>query len=105
MMYVNLIWAWGHPEVYILILPDFWDLFGGRPHICGKTAVWLCVDGMGFGDDRLSFVHRLGAPLLYYGSKSGDQLFLCHCDDVDRHSNRGQDLQLVVHEIPWACSL
>lgn len=23
MMYVNLIWAWGHPEVYILVMPSF----------------------------------------------------------------------------------
>jgi cytochrome o ubiquinol oxidase subunit 1 len=23
MMFVNLIWAWGHPEVYILVLPSF----------------------------------------------------------------------------------
>jgi cytochrome o ubiquinol oxidase subunit 1 len=37
MMYVNLIWAWGHPEVYILILPAFGifseviSTFSGKP--------------------------------------------------------------------------
>ncbi len=37
MMYFNLIWAWGHPEVYILILPAFGvfseviSTFSGKP--------------------------------------------------------------------------
>lgn len=32
MMYINLIWAWGHPEVYIPILPVF-GVFSGN---CGN---------------------------------------------------------------------
>jgi cytochrome o ubiquinol oxidase subunit 1 len=37
MMFMNLIWAWGHPEVYILILPAFGvfsevvSTFSGKP--------------------------------------------------------------------------
>ncbi|MEM1404341.1 MAG: cytochrome o ubiquinol oxidase subunit I [Pseudomonadota bacterium] len=46
MMYVNLIWAWGHPEVYILILPAF-GIFSeitatfSRKRLFGyKSLVW-----------------------------------------------------------------
>ncbi|MFP3344130.1 cytochrome o ubiquinol oxidase subunit I [Halomonas sp. SIMBA_159] len=49
MMYVNLIWAWGHPEVYILILPAF-GVFSeviatfARKRLFGyKTMVWATV--------------------------------------------------------------
>jgi cytochrome o ubiquinol oxidase subunit 1 len=39
MMYVNLIWAWGHPEVYILILPAFGIFSEIVPVFAGKRLV------------------------------------------------------------------
>ncbi|MGH8456294.1 MAG: cbb3-type cytochrome c oxidase subunit I, partial [Stenotrophobium sp.] len=36
MMYVNLIWIWGHPEVYILILPAFGVFSEVVPTFCRK---------------------------------------------------------------------
>ncbi|RDJ98193.1 cytochrome o ubiquinol oxidase subunit I [Paraburkholderia lacunae] len=46
MLYLNLIWAWGHPEVYILILPAFGIFsevvatFARKPLFGYKTMVW-----------------------------------------------------------------
>ena len=51
MMYVNLIWAWGHPEVYILILPAFGifseivPVFSGKK-LAGYTSMVLSVWGI-----------------------------------------------------------
>jgi cytochrome o ubiquinol oxidase subunit I len=45
MMYVNLIWAWGHPEVYILVLPAFGVFsevtatFSGKPLFSYRSMV------------------------------------------------------------------
>ncbi|PYE85109.1 cytochrome o ubiquinol oxidase subunit I [Pseudoroseicyclus aestuarii] len=36
MMYINLIWIWGHPEVYILILPLFGVFSEVTATFCGK---------------------------------------------------------------------
>ena len=55
MMYVNLFWAWGHPEVYILILPAFGvfseviSTFSGKRLFGHKAMIYasgaICVLG------------------------------------------------------------
>lgn len=54
MMYINLIWAWGHPEVYILVMPAF-GIFSevvatfSRKRLFGyKTMVWALMAIMFF---------------------------------------------------------
>jgi cytochrome o ubiquinol oxidase subunit I len=49
MMYVNLFWAWGHPEVYILMLPAFgvfsevFPTFAGKPLFAYRTMVYATL--------------------------------------------------------------
>ncbi|HET7085418.1 MAG TPA: cbb3-type cytochrome c oxidase subunit I [Rhizomicrobium sp.] len=56
MMFWNLIWAWGHPEVYILVLPAFgifseiFSTFSGKPLFGYRSMVaatlFICVVSM-----------------------------------------------------------
>ena len=56
MVYLNLIWAWGHPEVYILVLPAFGiysevvATFSKKPLFGYKTMVWAtcCIMVLSF---------------------------------------------------------
>ena len=49
MMFMNLIWAWGHPEVYILILPAFGvfsevvSAFSGKPLFGYRSMVMATI--------------------------------------------------------------
>lgn len=57
MMYINLIWAWGHPEVYILILPAF-GIFSevvatfSRKRLFGYKSMVIALGAIAF----LSFI-------------------------------------------------
>jgi hypothetical protein len=52
-MYVNLIWAWGHPEVCILILPAFGIFSEVISTFAGKPFVRLPFDDHRHHDDLL----------------------------------------------------
>jgi cytochrome o ubiquinol oxidase subunit I len=49
MMFINLIWAWGHPEVYILVLPAFGifseviSTFSGKPLFGYRSMVFATL--------------------------------------------------------------
>ena len=104
MMYVNLIWIWGHPEVYILILPAF--------------GVFSEVTST-FSGKRRSVTHRWSTP----PSSSPSCLILSGCitssrwapapaliilrdhDDDHFDPNRRQNVQLAVHDVERANSV
>ena len=69
MMFVNLIWAWGHPEVYILILPAFGIFSEVIVDLLRQAAVRLPLDGRRDHGDLHPLLHGLAAPLLHHGRR------------------------------------
>ena len=99
MLYMNLIWVWGHPEVYILVLPAFGiysevvSTFSGKPLFGYRSMVFatlaICI---------LSFT-RLAAPFLHDGRGRRRQRDLRHRQHAHRDPDRREDLQLAVHDV------
>ena len=92
MMYVNLFWIWGHPEVYIVILPAFGAFSGNHRHFLRQAAFQLYFNGLGYCSDYRFFLCRMGAPLLHHGSRPERQYFLRHSHHDHCHPHRGEDL-------------
>ena len=99
MMYVNLIWIWGHPEVYILILPAFGVFSEVVATFSGQAAVWLPLHGDGDDGDLRTLVHRVAASLLHHGRRRGRQCLLRRHDDDHCGPDGREDLQLAVHAL------
>ena len=99
MMFVNLIWAWGHPEVYILVLPAFgifseiFSTFSGKP-LFGYRSMVIAT---------LVHLHRLMMVWLHHfftmGAGPGGQHGLRHLLQHHRRVHRGEDLQLDLHHV------
>ena len=99
MMFMNLIWVWGHPEVYILILPAFGvfsevvatfsrkPLFGYRSMVLATLAI--CVVSF------MVWLHHF----FTMGAGAERQRDLRHRVNDHRGADGREDLQLAVHHV------
>ena len=99
MMYFNLIWMWGHPEVYILVLPAFGmfseivstfsqkKIFGYVSMVCAVIAITLL--------SYLVWLHHF----FTMGAGAERELFLWHCDHADCDTIRSPSIQLDPYDV------
>ena len=100
MNYANLFWLFGHPEVYILILPAFgvysevFSTFSGKA-LYGYQSLVLATMAIAV----LSFTVWLH-HFFTMGQSAEHQRRLRHRHDADRHPDRREDLRLDADHVP-----
>ena len=99
MMFMNLIWIWGHPEVYILVLPAFGVFSEVVSTFSRKTLFGYRSMVIGDHGDLRHLVYGLAAPLLHHGRGRQRQRGLRHRVHDHRGADRGENIQLDVHHV------
>ncbi len=99
MMYFNLIWMWGHPEVYILVMPAFGmyseivSTFSQKKITGYVSMVWaaLTITALSY----LVWLHHF----FTMGAGRKCKFFLWHCDYADCHTFRCSSIQLDTYNV------